>query len=362
MKRFFSRWGLWTAQAALLLGLNACSNDPDPAPRVNTTVVSGQPYVLVLNEGSFPGASELTLVVPRFPSATQDFFAFKNGRALGNGANAIGHYGSKVYVLVTESSTIEVLRASDGQSLARVALVNGTTPRKPREVAFYQGKAYISCYDDNVVVLDTASLAPIAAIPVGPDPEGIAVSGGRIYVANSGGLSFGNEDSTLSVIDPASNTEVARFAVGYNPGALVAADNGDLYVVCRGNYGNIPNRVKVVNGTARQVVKTFPFSAGKLTRKGNTIYAGNYDFTSSASSFWQINTDNRSESALNLDLGGQLFYGLVADPYSDDLLVTTIPGFTASAGTLRVFSRGQSTPRYTLPTGVFPGTAVVIPN
>lgn len=93
--------------------------------------------------------------------------------------------------------------------------------------AFAQPHAYITNYGDSTVtVVDTATNAAIATIPVGASPNGIAVSadGGRVYVANRG-------SSSVSVIDAGTNTVVATIPVGANPtGVALSPDGLRLYV------------------------------------------------------------------------------------------------------------------------------------
>lgn len=71
--------------------------------------------------------------------------------------------------------------------------------------------AYITSQGDGVTVLDAAALKPIANVPVGPDPRGVAVTpdGRWLLTANQG-------SSDVSVVDTASLKEVKRIPVGKN--------------------------------------------------------------------------------------------------------------------------------------------------
>ena len=65
-----------------------------------------------------------------------------------------------------------------------------------------------------------------ATIPVGSDPQGVAVSPetGDVYVTNFG-------DGTVSVINPATNTVTATIPDSTNVfGVAVSPETGDVYV------------------------------------------------------------------------------------------------------------------------------------
>jgi YVTN family beta-propeller protein len=68
---------------------------------------------------------------------------------------------------------------------------------------------------NTVSVIDTATDAVTATVPVGTVPFGLAVTpaGTRVYVAN-------NSSNNVSVIDTATNTVIATVAVGANPAAF----------------------------------------------------------------------------------------------------------------------------------------------
>jgi YVTN family beta-propeller protein len=71
-------------------------------------------------------------------------------------------------------------------------------------------------FPNNVVsVIDIATNAVIATIPVGAGPIGIAITpdGTRAYVTNE-------DSNTVSVIDTATNTVVATITVGVHPVAV----------------------------------------------------------------------------------------------------------------------------------------------
>src|SRR5690606_2966692 len=101
--------------------------------------------------------------------------------------------------------------------------------KQPREICFANGKAFVSCFDGFVDVLDTINFALEKRISVGLNPESMVISNGKIFVSNSGGLNAPVMDSTLSVIDLTSLTEIQKITIGKNPGALEVDNSGEIY-------------------------------------------------------------------------------------------------------------------------------------
>ena len=93
--------------------------------------------------------------------------------------------------------------------------------------------AYITNFSSNTVsVIDTATNAVVATVPVGRGPEGVAVhpAGTRVYVGNL-------DSNTVSVIDTATNSVIATVPVGalFGPELVAVHPAGTfLYVTeCR---------------------------------------------------------------------------------------------------------------------------------
>ena len=89
-----------------------------------------------------------------------------------------------------------------------------------------------------------------AKVAVGRNPEQLCEYGGRLFVANSGGLGYNSElgyDHTVSVVDVETFTEIAKIDVALNPANILVADNGFIYLVSFGDYGLVPNTFQRIN-------------------------------------------------------------------------------------------------------------------
>jgi YVTN family beta-propeller protein len=131
--------------------------------------------------------------------------------------------------------------------------------------------AYVANANNNTVsVIDTASNAITATIPVGPGPISVALTPDRafLYVGNS-------SNSTVSVVDTATNTVTATVPVGNTPFAIAMTPDGAFAYVAnlRGNS------VSVIDTASNTVAATIPvgrFPEGvAITPDGGFAYVVN---------------------------------------------------------------------------------------
>ena len=170
------------------------------------------------------------------PNGTSyDCFEKANRRRLGDTANDMLLYGDRLYIVVSESSTIEILDASTCRSLKQIKLSHDGKASQPRYITAYGDYLYVCCFDGTVTRISTQTMEADATVTVGRNPDGICCAGGKLYVSNSGGLDPSDPDSTVSVIDIASFTEKTRITVRNNPGTI-CTDGTSVFVVSRGIY------------------------------------------------------------------------------------------------------------------------------
>lgn len=309
---------------------------------VVTDTTSAQPKKLyVLSEGLF-NMNNSTLAMYDFPSQSfvSDFFSSVNQRGLGDTANDMEQYGSKIYIVVNVSSQVEVIDAKTGVSLKRIPLFNdANVARQPRYVDFYGGKAYVCNFDGTVARIDTSSLAVESYVAVGRNPDGICHANNKLYVSNSGGLDYPNYDSTVSVIDIPAFKETKRITVGKNPGAIHADSQGDVYVVSRGDY-SVANHYKWVRISSEddKVVQRFDdLPVLNFYIYDNVAYLYNYDFASQIG--WIKTFDCRTETIkqdpfITDGTAVQTPYAICADSKSGNVFVAEAYSFTTKGDIL----------------------------
>lgn len=348
----------------LLAALFAACSDSDNIIDPTELPPSETQKILVLCEG-MGNYDNSTLAFYDLKSKTKDFdyFTTVNKRGLGDTANDMIKYGSKIYIIVNVSSTIEVIDAATGKSLKQIEMKTADNkPKQPRYAAAYGGKVYVTSFDDTVTRIDTVSLTIDGSVKVGRDPEGICIKNGKIYVANSGGLDFLDLDKTVSVIDLNSFEEIKQIEVGLNPYQVFADSQGDVYVNVRGNYGDIaPSFKKIKPSKDSYEVSTLTgVSVSEFTIVNDKAYILHNEWGKESKvkvfdcKTEEVVTENFVTDGTAI-LNG---YKITADAYSGDVYVTT-SDYTTSGNVLCFDNKGKC--KFTLSSvGIGPNKVILL--
>ena len=131
--------------------------------------------------------------------------------------------------------------------------------------------AYVPNDDDQVKVIDLATNAVVATIPVGDTPSGVAVhpAGTRVYVTNLGSAS-------VSVIDTATNTVVATVNVCQRPWVAAVSPGGDRVIVpC--DSGTTVAVIDTSNNTAQAITAGRGPGVATFNPSGSRFFVTNID-------------------------------------------------------------------------------------
>lgn len=346
--------------------LASCHKDKEEA--IIDTPTAQRAGVYVLNQGQFPsGVGTLTYYDYTSKALTADIFASANAsKPLGTTANDAKIYGAKLYITVDGSGTVEVVNSKTAKSIKTLSFLTGSTSREPRSLAFYKSNAFVTLYDGNVAVIDTATLTVSKTIAVGRNPEQMVVSNGKLYVVNSGGLTYTNADKTVSVIDLTTLTVTKTITVGDDPYAISADSYGNLYVNGYGCYScATPTNasLSIINSSTDVVTKKTDFGPGPFTINGDDAYYLSTSYVGSVATTKVLiyNTKTGVSGTTNFITDGTTFtaaYALAVDNLTGEVFVTDAKTYTAN-GTLFAFDK-TGKKEYTITTGVVPGTIVFV--
>lgn len=302
-----------------------------PRPAVDTPKEPTR--LLVLSEGLY-NLNNSTLALVDLNDGTTDYDIFKtlNHRGLGDTANDLKRYGAKIYIPVNISSTLEIIDATSLISIKRLTITTPEgTARQPRRIAFNDGFAYLTCFDGTLIEIDTASLEITRTVTLGRNPDHLAICNGKAYVSNSGGLDYPYYDATVSVVDLASMAETRRIQVGQNPGCIEASENGDVYVVSRGDYGMNDYTLHKIDTEIDTVISTFSdIHPLNFCIVGNTLYMYNYNFTDAShwvKSFDCITDRITNDNLLPENLTLTTPFSIAVDPSSGEIFLTDANSF-----------------------------------
>jgi len=228
------------------LSFVACSDDDDPNYWIPPIDSSKGAYIL--NQGIMGhNNSTLSYYDKETKECHADIFESANdGLFLGDTGQDILITDSKMYISVTGSGYIYVTDLQ-AKVIKKIESKKDGQLLSPRSFTTYGNYVYVTYFDGYLARIDKRTLEIDKQIKVGDNPEGVKISNGKLYVANSGGLNYPNNEKTVSVIDLNSFTFIKDIEVLLNPTIIESDRFGDLYVVSIGNYGTIKNTVQKIN-------------------------------------------------------------------------------------------------------------------
>lgn len=326
-----------------------CVQDPVAVrPAFPTPSAKG---VYILNEGFFgQGNSTLSYYDLQSFQVYNDAFRAVNNRGIGDVGNQIVLRGTRAYVVVNNSNKIEIFDASTIGSLGTISLGAGTSPRQMAFVSDSIGLV-TNLYDNSVSVINVFTGAILKRIPVGNNPEGIAVAGGKAVVANSG---FGS-GNTVSIIALDRFQVVRTLHVGDNPQGVTLSASGLVFVVCGGSYGDFANpaddtpaRLFVIDPRTEDTIDSILVGGHASILAVGTGTIGYVPATDSV-----ITVDLQRRKVVGTFVRGA-YYGAAVEDVSGDVYLSDVQQY-AGPGRVVVFSSaGEYRTQFTV--GLIPGS------
>jgi len=291
--------------------LSSCKKD-----NINDISIPGnyEDGYFITNEGNFGTGNGSISFVDEYGTVENDVFASINSFALGDVVQSMSIINDHAYILVNNSSSIEVASVD---SMISVAKINVSQPRYMAQVS--DSKAYVTDWGINgVQVIDLATNTVSSTISCGAGPEGIAVGGAFAYVCNVGGWGL---DNTITVINTDNDVVETTLTVGDKPNSVVIDVNGAVWVLT-GGYTEYDADWNVVSETAGNLVKivdntieaTYAFAVGNhpedlvINDAGTKLYYSDGSWSKAVYAFNVNDTELPTTALIN-----RSFYGLGFD-------------------------------------------------
>jgi hypothetical protein len=334
---------------ALVTLFSACTPD---TPNDVTTFESG---VFITNEGAFTGGTGSVSFYNRtIGGIKNDIFGTQNGgAAVGSVLQSMTVIGDKAFLLVNNANKVVVV---DAKTFKFQDSISGTTlPRYMIDID--DKKAFLSEWGIGglkgaVKVYDKAAKKFTKTIATGNGAERMLKANGGLYVTNIGGF---DADSTMALIDIASETVLSKIKVGVNPNSLVQDANGDIWVLCEGLYTATTGKLmRVKNNT---VVATFDVPQGSKSLVTNTAKNTLYFISSDAIYQKDLMTTKPviwKDKPITTSAFG-LLYGLGFDDKTNDVYCADAKNFTTN-GAVYIFNADTKTLKDSVKVNVIPNS------
>lgn len=288
-----NRFSSFVLTAAVIL-TGSCMNSKPPVGVLPEPGELGRLYIL--NEGvmgmgnssiDFYDFADGTYVTDAFPAANPDVTL-----GLGDTGNDLAVYGGKLWAVMNGSDLVEVMDASTMEHIKAIDVP------VCRDIAFSGRYAYVTSWAGNVsddgdrtgmvYRIDINSLSIAGTVEVGYQPEDIAVLDGKIYVANSGGMTDGY-DNRLSIIDEESFSLERTVEIAANICDIAPDAYGRLWISSPGDYYSVHSGIYVYDTVSGAVLKSEP-GANILPEWINDIRVSS--MYSTGSHLWVLGNEN----------------------------------------------------------------------
>ncbi len=231
-----SKLSLLLLAAFGLLAFQACDDVEEIVEEVQPG--KGVRGAYILNQGNSYSGLDGTLSFLDFETygMTHNVFSAANRQSLGEGPQDGVVYGSKLYVSMNGSQLVWVIDPSTRKVVKQIPTAY------PQGIKAAGGAVYVANNDGFVSKIDTASLTVVGKVAVGPNPVDMEVRGQYLYTSVSDGYNYNNgyvNGLKVAKVDLRSFAKVSDITVGLNPGKMTQDGNGNLFVVCNGNYSSV---------------------------------------------------------------------------------------------------------------------------
>lgn len=304
--------------------LSSCTQEANPG--------EGEygPGIFVVNEGNFGSNNASVSFIDRADGQSYNdiYSQANNGVLLGDVAQSILIHDGKAYIVVNNSSKIEVV---DGITFKHSATISGLT--LPRFMTVQGNKAYLTQWvslsgNGKVSVIDLATNTIGTEIPVGVLPERMLLQDNHLYVTNS-------NDTVVHIINTTTDAVETTVTVGDWPSYIVSDANGLLWVLCSGvpAWAGTPTAGSLVaiDPQTHAVVHDFTFPGNTanpahlcIDPSGNRLF---YFYNGGVYAMGITDGNLPSTPLFPAPLG---IYGMGIDPASGMLYVADAGSFTAS--------------------------------
>ncbi|MBR1631390.1 MAG: YncE family protein [Paludibacteraceae bacterium] len=302
----------------------------------------------LLNEGNM-GSNKATLDFFDYQTGTytRNIFAAANPnvvKEMGDVGNDLRIYGARMYAVVNCSNKIDVMDALTARKIGQIDIPNC------RYVRFEGQYGYVTSYAGPVQIdpdykqigyvakFDTATLQIIDTCYVGYQPDELEIVGRRMYVANSGGYMVPNYESTVSVIDLDSFSEIGRISVAINLHHLRADRHQQLWVSSRGDYYDISSKLYCIDTQTNQLTDSLPIAVSNFWLDGDSLYLHSTEWSyltmNSTTTYGIVDVKSHEIVTHNFITDGteaeiKVPYGIMVNPQTKEIYVTDAKNYVS---------------------------------
>ena len=296
----------------MVFSIFSCRTDDEQDQSVLVTDAK----VLILNEGNYNfGNSSLSLYHQNENRVDNKVFQSNNsGRPIGDVVQSAVQIGNELFVVVNNSSKIEILVASNLTSITAIQQLNS-----PRYIAVANAqKAYVSdLYEDKLYVINPSSHSVIKTIETKGWVEEMSIANGKLY--------FTHVDSNqVWVLDVNTDSILKKINTHEQPQFIEIDKYSNAWISCGGGLNGGKSALYHLQTSNDSLLSVF---------EGATLQddIGELEFNSTKDELHFLGKDGLYEMDLNaialpstpkIGKGNRLFYGFSINPSNNQIYIS----------------------------------------
>jgi hypothetical protein len=351
----------WFFGILLILPIMFVSCDKDEEKEDPPSHADFSNGVFIVNEGLFnTGTGTISFVKRGSTEVQQKIYQKANNTIpIGNIAQSMNIIGEKAYIMVNNSDKVEVVNTSDFKK-------NKTIKNIPYPAYIIQvddNKAYISSWDNKLMILSLDNLEVTGEINTGTGPTKMLNTGNTVWVLNQGGFGI---DSTISVIDISADQLAHTIPVYPRPTGIQEDKNGNIWVMCSGRGfwqgGDSNGHLICIDPNDYSIIKDFEFSVSTQHPENLTINSNGdvlfYNYPNGIYRFEVSSTELETEAFVPHT---GIFYGLAYDK-ADNVIYSSDPLDYVQNGLVYRFDANSGELINSFNAGVIPAEFCFVPK
>ncbi|HBX53345.1 MAG: hypothetical protein A2275_01455 [Bacteroidetes bacterium RIFOXYA12_FULL_35_11] len=333
----------------LLISCKKYPIGPQPVNPQNPVTITKTNKAFIICEGNYNwGNASLSVYNIAEKQIANNVFQNVNQSALGDVAQSFSLIDSTGFIVVNNSSKIEVINTNSFKVISSITGLNS-----PRYMTFFnEEKAFVSSlYGNKLYIVNPKTFLKTGEIQTGCSTEKMLVYYERIFICNwSGGNKVlvinGNIDQIIHTIN-----------VVKEPNSIVLDKNNKIWILCSGGFQHEenaallrinPDTYEIETSMSFQNLNSYPVKLSINKTKDTLYYLNQHVFQMS------INENGLPASEL-ISGTGKIFYGLNVSPESE-IFVSDAADYVQPGTVFRYNANGVLIDSFN--TGVNPGEIV----
>ncbi len=332
----------------IFLSIFSCRTDDEQ----DGPVIVADASVLILNEGNYNfGNASLSLYNQNDKSIDNKVFQSNNlGRPIGDVVQSAVQIGNELFVVVNNSSKIEVLDASTLKYITSIQQLNS-----PRYITVASNqKAYVSdLYENKLYIINPSSKRIVKTIETKGWVEEMAIANNKLYLSHV-------DSNQVWVVDIITDSILKKINVHEQPQFVEIDKDRNAWIACGGGLNGGKSALYQIQTSNDSILSIFEGATvdDKIGELGLNNTKDQLHFLGKDGLYVMNISDNSLPITPKISSVNRLFYGFSIDPETNEIYISDAIDYQQRGVVYRFNYQGIELDAFKV--GVIPGDIVFL--